>query len=249
VKLLERLATVGKRRRLSPLNVECYQRWVRRFLVYHKRGEDWRHPAELGGAEVEAYLNDLARKRRASASTQNQALNAIVFLYRRVLVDELGEGHLGRFAAERAKRPGRVPTVLSADEVRRVIAEMESGSMHRLMAELLYGTGMRVMECCTLRLRDLDFDREQIVIRKNKGGQNPFSIWRHPRRPSIITQRSATLDVCLTRGRFSPAIGSFTRAVWWRGASSGRGPSTSAQTTCRERPFSRAFMLSLPIGE
>ena len=172
MKLLERLASVGKRRRLSPLTVECYQRRVRRFLVFHKRGEDWRHPAELGGAEVEAYLNDLARKRRVSASTQNQALNAIVFLYRRVLVDELGEGHLGRFAAERAKRPGRVPTVLSADEVRRVIAEMESGSMHRLMAELLYGTGMRVMECCTLRLRDLDFDREQILIRGGKGDQD-----------------------------------------------------------------------------
>jgi integron integrase len=172
MKLLERLATVGKRRRLSPLTIGCYQRWVREFLTFHRQNEQWRHPAELGGAEVEAFLNHLAQERRVSASTQNQALNGIVFLYSRVLVGELGEDHLGRFAAERAKRPGRVPTVLSAGEVTRVIAALERGSVHQLMVELLYGTGMRVMECCTLRLRDLDFDREQIVVRGGKGDQD-----------------------------------------------------------------------------
>ena len=163
MKLLERLARVGKRRHLSPLTVECYQRWVREFLTFHRRGGEWRHPAELGGEEVEAFLSHLAQERRVAASTQNQALNGIVFLYNRVLVEELGEDHLGRFAAERSKRPGRVPTVLSVNEVRRMIAAIEDGSIHQLMVELLYGTGMRVMECCTLRLRDLDFDREQIV--------------------------------------------------------------------------------------
>jgi integron integrase len=172
MKLLERLATVGKRRHLSPLTVECYQRWVREFLTFHKRGDHWRHPAELGGADVEAFLNHLAQDRRVAASTQNQALNGIVFLYNRVLVEELGEDHLGRFAAERSKRPGRVPTVLSVNEVRRMIAAIEEGSIHQLMVELLYGTGMRVMECCTLRLRDLDFDRAQIVIRGGKGDQD-----------------------------------------------------------------------------
>jgi integron integrase len=166
MKLLERLAIVGKRRHLSPLTVECYQRWVREFLTFHKRGGQWRRPAELGGSEVEAFLNHLAQDRRVAA------LNGIVFLYNRVLVEELGEDHLGRFAAERSKRPGRVPTVLSLNEVRRMIAAIEEGSIHQLMVELLYGTGMRVMEGCTLRLRDLDFDRGQIVIRSGKCDQD-----------------------------------------------------------------------------
>ena len=186
MKLLERLAIVAKRRRLSPLTVECYQRWVREFLVFHKRGDQWRRPAELGGAEVEAFLNHLAQERRVAASTQNQALNGIVFLYSRVLAGEVEEDHLGRFAAERAKRPGRVPTVLSTNEVRRMISAMQGGSLHQLMVELLYGTGMRVMECCTLRVRDLDFDRGQIVVRSGKGDKDrvvmlPASLLGHER--------------------------------------------------------------------
>lgn len=172
MKLLERIAIVGKRRHLSPLTIDCYQRWAREFLAFHRRAGQWQHPRALGGPEVEAFLNHLAQYRRVSASTQNQALNGIVFLYSRVLAGELAEDHLGRFAAERARRPGRVPTVLSTNEVRRIIAAMQGGSIHQLMVELLYGTGMRVMECCTLRVRDLDFDRQQIVIRSGKGDQD-----------------------------------------------------------------------------
>ena len=159
MKLLERLAIVGKRRRLSPSTVDCYQRWVREFLAFHKHGEKWRHPAELGGREVEEFLNHLASQRRVAASTQNQALNGIVFLYSRVLVEELGEDQLGRFAAQRAKRPGRVPTVLSADEVRRMIAALQSGSIQQLMVELLYGTGMRVAEFVNVSWRSYRTNR------------------------------------------------------------------------------------------
>lgn len=223
MKLLERVAEVGMRRRLSPLTIECYQRWIRDFLSYwaaprekgerrQERGDkggavrdnaageveavedgaeidiaagllldepaavvpqpQWRHPRELGAAELGTYLTWLAVDRRLSASSQNQAANAIVFLYKQVLADELPEDHMGRFVAERSKRPKRVPTVLSDEEVGRVIGEMPARSVRTLMARLLYGTGLRVTECCTLRLRDVDFDRQQIVVRSGKGDKD-----------------------------------------------------------------------------
>ena len=169
MKVLERLSDVAARRHLAPATVQCYRRWVRFFLVFCKGKGPWRSPAEVGAPEIEAFLTHLARDRRLAASTQNQATNAIVFLYKQVLVDELPADHLGRFAAERSKRPARLPTVLSTDEVIRVIEAVEPESMHRLMIELLYGTGMRVAECCTLRVRDVDFDRGRIHVRDAKG--------------------------------------------------------------------------------
>jgi len=220
MKMLERVVAVGIRRRLSPLTIECYQRWIYQFLRYFAEDsvspplcggtspqggatppqggelmEDileglelnepsgdvpsvklhWRHPRELGAVELANFLTHLAVERRLAASTQNQAVNAIVFLYRHVLADELPADHLGRFVAERSKRPKRVPTVLSESEVSRVIGEMPAGGaegVRTLMVRLLYGTGMRVMECCTLRLRDLDFDRQQIIVRSGKGDRD-----------------------------------------------------------------------------
>lgn len=171
MKLVERMEAVGRRRHLSPRTIACYQSWVKDFLRYHREGNRWRHPRELAEREVEAYLTHLAVQRRLSASSQNQATNALVYLYKQVLADELGKEHLGKFAAERSRRPARVPTVLSVDEVRRVLGAIE-GSTWRLMAELLYGTGMRVSECCTLRVRDVDFERGQIVIRGGKGDKD-----------------------------------------------------------------------------
>ena len=132
----------------------------------------WRTPSELGAIEVGAFLTYLAQDRKLSGSTQNQAANAIVFLYKQVLVDELPTDHLGRFAAERSKRPKRVPTVLSENEVRRVMDEMPVSSTRTLMVQLLYGTGVRVMECCTLRVRDIDVERAQIVVRGGKGDKD-----------------------------------------------------------------------------
>jgi integron integrase len=171
VKLLEWVEAVGKRRRLARRTIQCYQGWVRDFLRFCKEGERCRRPEEVGTREVEAYLTYLARDRRLSASSQNQATNALVFLYKQVLAGRVEEGHLGRFEAERARRRGRVPTVLSEGEVRRVVGVIEHET-YRLVAELLYGTGMRVNECCTLRVRDVDFDRGQVVIRGGKGDKD-----------------------------------------------------------------------------
>jgi integron integrase len=170
--LLDRIGEVGSRRRLARSTVECYQSWVKDFLRYCRSDGRWRPPHELGAAEVERYLSHLASDRRVSASTQNQALCAVVFLYRHVLADELGPDHLGRFEAERARRPKRVPTVLSTTEVERLLAAFAPGSPARLMVELLYGTGLRLMECCSLRIRDLDFDRAQIIVRGGKGDKD-----------------------------------------------------------------------------
>jgi integrase len=121
---------------------------------------------------VGAFLTHLARDRRLSASSQNQAMNAVVFLYRQVLAEELGPDHLGPIEAERVTRPAKVPTVRSADEVRRMIRAVPASSVHRPMVKLLYGCGLRLLECCTLRVRDLDFDRAQIIIREAKGGKD-----------------------------------------------------------------------------
>jgi integron integrase len=171
MKLLDQMQAVGRRRHLSPRTITCYQAWVKDFLRFHREGDRWRHPRELAEREVEAYLTHLAVKRRLSASSQNQATNALVYLYKRVLGDELGKDHLGKFAAERSRRRARVPTVLSESEVQRVIRAIEHPTW-RLMAELLYGTGLRVSECCALRVRDVDFERGQIIVRGGKGDKD-----------------------------------------------------------------------------
>jgi integron integrase len=170
--LLRRIEHVGRRRRLADSTIRCYQDWVGDFLRFCRDGPRWRHPRELGAADVERYLNHLAAERRVSASTQNQATCAIVFLYRQVFVDELGPEHLGRFCAQRARRPTRLPTVLSCGEVERLLAALPAGSVHRTMVELLYGAGLRLNECCTLRVRDVDFDRRQILVRGGKGDKD-----------------------------------------------------------------------------
>jgi integron integrase len=172
MKLLNRVVEVATRRRLARNTIDCYRDWIVKFLRFSREGGRWRAPAELGAAEVERFLTHLAVKRRVSASTQNQALNAIVFLYKQVLADELGSDRLGKFQAERARRPARVPTVLSVGEVRRLIDALPPRSMARAMVSLMYGTGLRVSECCTLRIRDVDFDRRQIIVRGGKGDKD-----------------------------------------------------------------------------
>jgi integron integrase len=170
--LVRRVRDAGLRRHLAASTIARYQSWIVTYLQFCRDGRRWRHPRELGAADVGAFLTHLARDQRVSASTQNQAMCAIVFLYRQVLAEELGPGHLGRFEAERSTRPARVPTVLSAAEVGRMLDAMEPGSLRRLMVQVLYGTGMRLMECCRLRVRDLDFDRGQIVVRGGKGDKD-----------------------------------------------------------------------------
>jgi len=138
---------------------EAYVDWIRRFIIFHKN----RHPKEMGIPEIEAFLTHLAVKAEVAASTQNQAFSALIFLYREVLGIELD----GRIDAMRAKKPQRLPTVLTQDEVRRVIAKLDG--VHRLIAQLLYGSGLRILECLRLRVKDLDFARHEITVRQGKG--------------------------------------------------------------------------------
>jgi integron integrase len=188
VKLLERVRRVGLRLHLAAATIECYQTWVGQFLRFARVDGRWRTPAELGTPDVEAFLTHLARDRRLSASSQNQAMCAIVFLYKQVLVDELGEDRLGRFQFERSRRPVRVPTVLSTSEAVRIIEAMKPTSMHRLMVELLYGSGLRATECCTLRLCDLDFERAQVVVRGGKGDKDRVVMLPQSLRGRLVEQ-------------------------------------------------------------
>ena len=143
-----------------------YVQWIRRFILFHGK----RHPKEMGAAEAEAFLTHLAVDGNVSASTQNQALSALLFLYREVLGMELPWlDHVVR-----AKKPQRLPTVLNREEVSLVLERMEG--TYSLMAHLLYGTGMRLMECCRLRVKDVDFRQREILIRDGKGGKDRVTL-------------------------------------------------------------------------
>jgi len=168
MKLLEQTRQMCRTKHYSPRTEEAYTRWIERFVRFHRAAAgEWVYPSDMSAEHVETFLTYLAVHRRVAASTQNQALNALVFLFRDVLQKPLGE-----FDAVRAKRPLRLPTVLSQGEVRKVLAAMVPGSTHALMARLLYGSGLRLMECCTLRVMDVDLDRGQIVVRAGKGNKD-----------------------------------------------------------------------------
>ncbi|WP_414718564.1 integron integrase [Thiocapsa sp.] len=158
-RLMERLAAEIRRRKYSIRTDQTYESWVCRFILFC----GGRDPSEVGADRIVAFLEDLAVRGQVSASTQNQALNALVFLYKKVLGQTLAE--LGDFT--RAKRPRRLPVVLSRGEVSRLLEQLDG--MPHLMAALLYGTGMRLMECVRLRVQDVDFQYHQIVVRDGKG--------------------------------------------------------------------------------
>jgi integron integrase len=139
-----------------------YVGWIRRFILANAK----RHPRDMGAAEVEQFLSQLAVQGQVAASTQNQALSALLFLYRVVLGIELP----WMDNVVRAKRSQHVPTVLSRDEMNRLLATMEGRPW--LLTSLLYGTGMRLMECLRLRVKDVDFSRSEIVVRDGKGGKD-----------------------------------------------------------------------------
>ncbi len=154
-----------KLRRYSRRTEKTYLYWIEKFVRFHARDGVWRHPQDLGGPDVARFLTDLAVVRKVAASTQNQALNAVVFLYRYVLKRDLGE-----FQSVRANRPKRVPAVLSRAEVAHLLGQL--GGIYRLMAQLLYGSGLRVSECCRLRVKDVDLQRRQLTVREPKGGED-----------------------------------------------------------------------------
>jgi len=149
-------------RHYSKRTEQAYCRWVRRFVHFH----DLRHPAEMAEPEINAFLTHLAVTDKVSASTQNQALSALLFLYRHVLGRQVGELQ----GIVRARTPGHVPVVLTRDEVRAVLAHLDGES--RLLAALMYGTGLRLSECLRLRVQDVDFDQHEITVRAGKGDKD-----------------------------------------------------------------------------
>ena len=165
-KLLDRVRHAVRARHYSRRTEKAYVHWIKRYIFFHGK----RHPAEMGAAEVTAFLTALAVRDRVAASTQNQALNALLFLYREILgiqlpwLDDL----------VRAKRPQHLPIVLTRDEVRVVLGRLDG--VPRLMALLLYGAGLRLLECCRLRIKDIDFATNQITIRDGKGGKDRMTM-------------------------------------------------------------------------
>jgi integron integrase len=157
--LLDQVRRCLRLKHYSIRTEQAYVHSIKRFILFHRK----RHPAEMGADEIRQYLSYLANEGRVAASTQNQALSALLFLYREVLGIELPyvEG------IERAKRPARVPVVLTREEANRVLSH--TGGVYKLMLGLLYGAGLRLMECVRLRVKDVDFGYCQITVRDGKG--------------------------------------------------------------------------------
>ena len=161
-RLLDQVRDVIRRRHYSIRTEEAYVSWIRRYILFHGK----RRPCEMGERELEAFLTFFAVERRVSASTQNQALNAIVFLYRHVLKRELDWVD----DVTRAKRGARLPVVFTREEAAAALSRLD-GTVWT-MASLLYGSGLRLMECVRLRVKDVDFKSREIVVREGKGGKD-----------------------------------------------------------------------------
>ncbi len=165
-KLLDLVREAIERKHYSKRTEEAYIHWIKRYIFFHNK----RHPLEMGNQEIEAFLTHLAVKKQVSASTQNQAFSALLFLYREVLNKPL-EGPINSL---RAKRPKRLPTVLTREETFKIIQCMSG--VYQLMTKLLYGSGLRLSECVELRVKDVDFAQCQIIVRDAKGMQDRVTV-------------------------------------------------------------------------
>lgn len=165
-RLLEQVREAVRTRHYSLRTEEAYLRWTRQYILFCGK----RHPAELGAAEVSAFISHLAVERRVAASTQTQALSALLFLYREVLALPIGWVD----DVERAKKPQRLPVVFTREEARAVLSHLRGEAW--LMASLLYGSGLRLMECVRLRVKDLDLHRGDITVRDGKGGKDRITV-------------------------------------------------------------------------
>ena len=172
-KLLEQVRQAIRTRHYSDRTEKAYVNWIKRYIFFH----DKRHPQEMAEPEIARFLSSLASDGHVSASTQNQAFNALVFLYKEVLGKKIGLIN----GVVRADRPQRLPVVLTKDEVKKVIEHINGAP--RLMVILLYGGGLRLMECCHLRVKDIDFSRNEIVVRAGKGDKD-----RHTMLPTAIKE-------------------------------------------------------------
>ncbi|MCA9735417.1 MAG: integron integrase [Deferribacteres bacterium] len=165
-KLLDQVHAAIRKLHYSRKTEKAYKNWIKRFIFFHNK----RHPAEMGEHEISAFLSYLAVKEKSAASTQNQALCAIVFLYQHVLHKELGEMKNIYWA----KKPKRLPIVLTQNEVFTLLDQFTG--VPRLMAEVIYGAGLRLNECLTLRVQDLDFEYKQITVRAAKGNKDRITM-------------------------------------------------------------------------
>ncbi len=198
-KLLDQVRAAIRRKHYSYRTEKSYLDWAKRYIIFHQM----RHPQDMGGPEIEAFLTYLAVERRVAASTQNQALNALLFMYKNVLGIDLDY----RIDAVRATRPKRLPTVLTKEEARRVLHEMTSP--HQLMANLLYGSGLRLMECLQLRIKDIDFEQHQILVRNGKGQKDRVTILPQRLKSDLQDQlrRAKSLhDYDLTKGQITVSL-------------------------------------------
>ncbi len=161
-KFIEQMRSFMRARRYSLRTEQAYLDWVRRFILFHAK----RHPREMAETEIVEFLTHLATQRNVAASTQNQAFSALLFLYQQFLGKKLGRLD----GALRASKPPRLPVVLTREEVRAVLAHVRPP--YRLMAELLYGSGLRLLECLRLRVKDVDFGYSRIVVRDGKGAKD-----------------------------------------------------------------------------
>ena len=176
-KLLDQVREAIRTRHYSLRTEHTYVQWIKRFIFFHNK----RHPLEMGEREVSQFLSALAVEQHVSASTQNQALSALLFLYQQVL--QLDIGWLDNVV--RAKRPQRLPVVLTRQEIRTLLSPLTG--RHWLMANLLYGAGLRLMECLRLRVKDLDFQTNQIVVREGKGNKDRMTML-----PTVVKDRLAS---------------------------------------------------------
>lgn len=172
-KLLDRVRDAIRVRQYSRRTEKVYITWIRRYILFHGK----KHPSGMGAPEIEGFLTFLAVERHVSASTQNQALSALLFLYRVVLDTDPGPVN----QVPRARTPDRLPVVLSRSEVQRVLNQLEG--LEWLIVALLYGAGLRLLECLELRVKDLDFDRNQILVRRGKGQKDRVTML-----PSIVKE-------------------------------------------------------------
>jgi len=165
-KLLGEMRDTLRRGHYSIRTEEAYLHWAKRYILFHNK----RHPNEMGEAEIVAFLNHLAVTRNVSASTQNQALNALLYLYKKVL----GREALDLKGLNPARKPEKLPTVFDRSEVERLFAQIDG--THKLIAALLYGAGLRLLECLRLRIQDIEFERSQIVVRNGKGAKDRVTL-------------------------------------------------------------------------
>ena len=195
-KLLDQVRDRLRVKHYSIRTERAYVGWIKRYIIFHGK----RHPSEMGKLELEAFLTSLAVQRNVSASTQTQALSALLFLYKEVL----GLDFPWLEAVTRAKKPMRLPTVLTADEMKLLLQCLDDPLMN-LIVRLLYGTGMRLLECLRLRIKDVEFSRREIVVREGKGNKDrvtmlPDSLAGLLRAQVIFVRGQHTQDLALNRG-------------------------------------------------